>query len=266
MSAFLYLCANILKKRMEISLLQTNISWNSPQQNLKRATEMIEQAGKADLYVLPEMFTTGFATQPEGIADSTGEGLQWMKQMARQTDAAIVGSIATDLGGGKYANRMYFVKPDGSVIHYDKHHLFSFGGENLYYTAGQKRMIVEWRGVKFLLMVCYDLRFPLWNRNREEYDCALYVANWPTSRLEAWKTLLKARAIENQCYVCGVNRVGNDSACDYSGGTMFIDPYGRVAGECEEGKESCLTVKLNMLKLQLFRENFPVLKDRDQTL
>jgi len=263
MSAFLYLCAIIFKKRMEISLLQTDISWNCPQKNLKRATEMIEQAGKADLFVLPEMFTTGFATQPEGIADSTGEGLEWMKQMAQKTDAAIAGSIATDLGDGRYANRMYFVKPDGSVIYYDKHHLFTFGGENKYYTAGQERMIVEWRGVKFLLMVCYDLRFPLWNRNREEYDCALYVANWPTTRLEAWKTLLKARAIENQCYVCGVNRVGNDPACGYSGGTLFIDPYGRVAGECTEGKEDCLTVKLNMLKLQLFRENFPVLKDRD---
>jgi len=248
---------------MKISLLQTDISWNEPRLNLLRAEKMIEKAGQADLYVLPEMFTTGFATKPEGIADSKGEGLEWMKQMARKTDAAIVGSIATCCNDGRYANRMYFVKPDGTAVFYDKRHLFSYAGEDERYTAGNERVIAEWRGVRFLMQVCYDLRFPVWSRNHEDYDCALYVANWPTSRIEVWKTLLKARAIENQCYVCGVNRVGSDNACEYCGGTEFIDPYGRVAAECDDGKEDWLTAEINMDKLNLFREKFPVLKDRD---
>ena len=272
---FLYLCANILQKSMKIALFQTDIRWNDPQWNTEHAAQMMEEMRlkredgrgemeeEADVYVLPEMFTTGFATQPEGIADDKAKGLKWMRQMARQHDAAIVGSIATNLGNGKYCNRMYFVMPDGTEVHYDKRHLFSYGGEDEHYTSGTERVTVEWRGVRFLLQVCYDLRFPVWSRNHEDYDCALYVANWPESRIGAWKTLLKARAIENQCYVCGVNRVGTDAACKYSGGTTFIDPYGRVVAEVEDGKEGWIVAELNMEKLTQFREKFPVLKDRD---
>ncbi len=247
---------------MRITLLQTDISWNSPARNTRKAEQMIQTAD-ADIFVLPEMFSTGFATQPAGIAERNGESLRWMKRMAQETDAALVGSIATEDTDGQFYNRLYFVKPNGETIVYDKRHLFSYAGENRSYSAGSERVTTEWRGVRFLLQVCYDLRFPVWSRNREDYDCALYVANWPTSRIEAWNTLLKARAIENQCYVCGVNRVGRDLACDYSGGTQLIDPYGRVVARCEDGKEDFISEELNMEKLRAFREKFPVLKDRD---
>ena len=178
-------------------------------------------ADKSDLYVLPEMWSTGFATEPEGIAESDGSSLNWMKQMANRLDAAVAGSIATEIDG-KYYNRFYFVKPandgsDNEIEYYDKHHLFTYSGEHLRYTAGERRVVVEWRGWRFLLQVCYDLRFPIFARNCAEgpdaYDVALYVASWPTSRRAPWDTLLRARAIENQCYVCGVDRTGDDPAC-----------------------------------------------------
>ena len=167
-------------------------------------------ADKSDLYVLPEMWSTGFATEPEGIAESDGSSLNWMKQMANRLDAAVAGSIATEIDG-KYYNRFYFVKPanddnDNEIEYYDKHHLFTYSGEHLRYTAGERRVVVEWRGWRFLLQVCYDLRFPVFARNCAEgpdaYDVALYVASWPTSRRAPWDALLRARAIENQCYVC----------------------------------------------------------------
>ena len=251
------------KIQMKITLLQTEISWNDPETNRRRAEGMMRKAEKSDVYVLPEMFSTGFATQPEGIAEEDEGSLRWMMKMAKELDAAVVGSITTKVEEGVFCNRMYFVKPDGMVSFYDKRHLFSYAGEEKRYRAGKERKVVEFRGVRFLLQVCYDLRFPVWSRNKGDYDCAIYVANWPQSRIEAWNTLLKARAIENQTYVCGVNRVGNDDACQYVGGTQLIDPYGRVAARCEDNREGTVTVELNMEKLREFREKFTVLKDED---
>lgn len=252
------------KIQMKISLLQTEISWNDPKTNRQRAEEMMCRAEKSDVYVLPEMFSTGFATQPDGIAEADEGSLRWMTGMAKELDAAVAGSIATALQEGVFCNRMYFVTPDGMVSFYDKRHLFSYADEDKQYRAGKERKVVDFRGVRFLLQVCYDLRFPVWSRNRSDYDCAIYVANWPESRIEAWNTLLKARAIENQAYVCGVNRVGNDKACRYVGGTQLIDPYGRVVARCEDDKEGCITMELNMKKLREFREKFSVLKDGDE--
>ena len=161
-----------------------------------------------DLFVLPEMFSTGFCTSPEGIAESSDSAtLQWMKQKAAEHNCAIAGSVSVE-ENGKFYNRFYFVHPDGNVQWYNKKHLFTYGGEDKHYTAGQERVVVNFRGVRFLLEVCYDLRFPVWSRNRGDYDAAIYVASWPSPRVEAWKALLRARAIENQCYVLGVNRVG----------------------------------------------------------
>ena len=249
---------------MKVTLLQTDIFWAQPARNVEAAEEAIRKAPKSDLYILPEMWSTGFATVPEGIAESDeSESLEWMKSAADRFNAAIAGSIAIKSGNdGTYRNRFYFVKPGGEVSFYDKHHLFTYGGEHRRYTAGKERVTVEWRGVRFLLIVCYDLRFPLWARSREDYDAILCVASWPTPRVNAWRTLLKARAIENQFYVAGVNRVGSDPSCEYCGGTAFIDPYGN-ADECPDNTVSFVTGEIDMERLEAFRQKFPVLKDRD---
>jgi len=248
---------------MKVTLIQMDIAWASPEANRRTAENAILAAPGSDLYVLPEMWSTGFATVPEGIAESDdSDSLAWMKAMAAKVDGAVAGSIAVRCADGSYRNRFYFVKPDGSVTYYDKHHLFTYGGEHHRYTAGNERVVVEWRGVRFLLLVCYDLRFPLWARSREDYDAILYVASWPTPRVEAWRTLLKARAIENQCYVCGVNRIGTDPSCEYCGGTAFIDPYG-AATEAPDGLPASLVGTIDLDALSAFRSKFPVLKDRD---
>lgn len=250
---------------MKISLFQQDIVWGNPVANQEKAEAMLKSLEKSDVYVLPEMFSTGFATQPEGIAEKDCSSLQWMQKMAKELDAAICGSVATEYDG-KFCNRFYFVKPDGAYDSYDKHHLFTYGGEHLRFTRGENRVVSEFRGVKFLLQVCYDLRFPIFARNNgdEPYDVALYVASWPTSRIEAWNTLLHARAIENQCYVAAVNRVGDDPACQYSGGTMLIDAYGKNVAECERGKECAITAEIDMEALKAFRKKFPVLADADR--
>ena len=248
---------------MKVTILQRNIEWANPALNVQRADEAIARNAGADLYVLPEMFSTGFCTQPEGIAESSdSDTLKWLQRKAAQTNAAIAGSIAVE-EQGRYYNRFYFVKPDGSVTYYDKKHLFTYGGEHLRFTAGEERVVVEWRGVRILLEICYDLRFPIWARNRGDYDMILYVASWPTPRVAAWSSLLVARAIENQCYVAGVNRVGTDPACEYCGGSVIIDPYGRTIATCADNTECEATAEIDMEALEAFREKFPVLKDAD---
>ena len=248
---------------MKTTILQCDILWADPAGNVARMDEVISCNPGSDLYVLPEMFSTGFCTDPEGVAESIDSPtLAWMKDKAASIGSAIAGSIAVT-ENGKYYNRFHFVKPDGSVITYDKKHLFTFGGEHHHFTAGQDRVVVEWKGVRILLEICYDLRFPVWARNRGDYDMIIYVASWPTPRVDAWKALLTARAIENQCYVVGVNRVGNDPSNEYCGGSRLIDPYGNIIAECEDGKEMVATGIVDMEVLEAFRAKFPVLNDAD---
>lgn len=252
---------------MTISLLQQDIVWGDPIANQAAAERAIMAAPKSDLYVLPEMWSTGFASEPEGVAETDGGSLRFMQMMAEKMDAAIAGSIAI-MEGGIFYNRFYFVKPgDVSPAYYDKHHLFTYSGEHLRYTAGKERVVVEWRGVRFLLQVCYDLRFPVFSRNVAEgsgaYDVALYVASWPESRRSPWDALLRARAIENQCYVCGVDRVGSDPSCRYNGGTAIIDAYGRTVASCPDGEVSVISTEIAMESLNAFRRKFPVLSDGD---
>ncbi len=248
---------------MKITILQQNIIWANPQANRERAEAVLNGLPEADLFVLPEMFSTGFCMQPEGMAEEAdGETLCWMKRRAAERNCALAGSIAV-CEDGKYYNRFYFVYPDGQVIHYDKKHLFSYGNEHLRFTAGTERIILNFRGVRILPEVCYDLRFPVWARNAGEYDLILYVASWPASREDAWNTLLRARAIENQCYVAGVNRVGTDPVCAYAGGSMLIDPYGRTLAACPQPVESTASAPIDTEKLQAFRRKFPVLNDAD---
>lgn len=251
---------------MKVSLLQTNIIWADPVANQVAAESALSALPQSDLYVFPEMFSTGFATVPEGIAESDDCTLQWMKRMADRYDAAIVGSVAVVTNNNTYHNRLYFVKPGGDVVYYDKRHLFTYGGEDKRYTRGNDRVVVEWRGVRFLLQVCYDLRFPVFSRNNDSgnpYDAIIYVANWPESRRKVWDVLLHARAIENQCYVLGVNRVGDDTVCHYNGGTMLIDAYGKDVASVSDEADGALTVTLDMERLQGFRKKFPVLDDAD---
>lgn len=248
---------------MKITILQRDIEWANPSVNINRADEAIDRNPGSDIYVLPEMFSTGFCTNPEGIAESdNSETLQWLKRKAAAIDAAIAGSVAVTKDG-KFYNRFYFVKPDGSVTHYDKKHLFTYGGEHKRFTAGNERVVVEFRGVRILLEICYDLRFPVWARNRDDYDMILYVASWPTPRVSAWSALLVARAIENQCYVAGVNRVGNDPACQYCGGSVVIDPYGKTIAACTDNLECEATATIDIEALEAFRAKFPVLNDAD---
>lgn len=251
---------------MKITLLQQNLVWGDPTANQKQSEKEILEAPASDLYVLPEMWSTGFATKPEEMAEKDEASLKWMQSMAERTNAALAGSVATEVEG-RFYNRFYFVRPGMPVVWYDKHHLFTYGGEHLRYTFGKERVVVEWRGVRFLLQVCYDLRFPIFSRNSSlqsnGYDVALYVASWPSTRRLPWDTLLRARAIENQCYVCGVNRVGKDPVCQYNGGTTMIDAYGKTMDACPDDTVSCITCEIDMQKLNAFRKKFPVLEDGD---
>lgn len=249
---------------MKISLVQMNLAWCDATENLRHAEQLITSAPGADVYVLPEMFTTGFCMEPKRIAEPMdGPTLQWMRHMASTMDAAIVGSVATVAPEGGYKNRMYFVKPDGKVTCYDKRHLFSYSGEDKHYEAGKERVIVEFRGVRFFLQVCYDLRFPVFGRNCDDYDVALYVANWPDKRRMAWDILLRARAIENQAVVIGVNRIGTDPMCNYDGGTAAIDFFGFVAATCEDNAEQVVSYEVKLDELRQYRDKFPSLLDSD---
>ena len=217
------------------------------------------------LIVLPEMFSTGFITMPAGEAESDGASLGWMKAIAKKYGCAVAGSVATE-DRGLFYNRFYFVKPDGTFVKYDKRHLFSFAGEDRRFTAGSEKVITEYNGVRFFLQICYDLRFPCFSRNilPNPYDAVIYVASWPSPRIGAWDTLLKARAIENQCYAIGVNRVGKDPSCQYNGHSSIVDPYGNASASCAEGVEEIVSADLDLDSLQAFRDKFPVLKDADR--
>lgn len=225
---------------------------------------LINDFPNADLIILPEMFTTGFCTSPKGAAEEAdNETLKWMQTIAAKKDAALAGSVATH-EDSKYYNRFYFVKPDGSYATYNKRHLFTFAGEDKEYAAGNERVVVEYRGVRILLQICYDLRFPVFARNKGDYDMIIYVANWPIPRIEAWNTLLRARAIENVCYVAAVNRTGEDPYVKYNGGTSLIDYIGKDIVAAEFGKEEAIYGEIDMEKLSEFRKKFPALNDADK--
>ena len=248
-----------------ISLLQFDIVWEDPLTNYQQIESLILNSSfTPDIIVLPEMFNTGFTMEPAKIASENSNRLviERMKKWAEATAAAIIGSVAW-YEADKYYNRLLAVTPAGDVFHYDKRHLFRMGAEQAVYTAGNERVVFEFKGWRIALFVCYDLRFPVWSRNRRDYDLAVYVANWPDKRIDAWKALLKARAIENQCYVAGVNRVGKDKYENYNGATRLIDFYGTVIEKAPDGT-NCLTNGSLLLKpLQRFRERFPAWMDAD---
>ncbi|MCL4133239.1 UNVERIFIED_CONTAM: hypothetical protein GTU68_066702 [Idotea baltica] len=229
----------------------------------------ISTIGDVDIIVLPEMFTTGFTNNTTTLAESMeGETHLWLKQIAKKKSAVVCGSIIAK-EDNKYYNRFLWVQPDGTTFHYDKKHLFAMAGEDEHYSAGTKKQIVEYKGWKINLQVCYDLRFPVWSRRKEDqendYDLMLYVASWPVARVHAWSTLLKARAIENMSYVVGVNRVGTDGkGFEYSGASSIISCLGAELQSAESGKEEIISHKLDYKHLTKVREKLPFHKDQDQ--
>ena len=247
---------------MKVAVLQTDIAFGETDRNLNQAMRMLTDNQGADLYVLPEMFTTGFTMQPEKLADRQQLALSWMKAQAGTLNAALCASVAVE-DHAQFFNRLFFVTPDGQTTFYDKRHLFTYSGEDEAYTPGNQRQVVEWRGVRILLQVCYDLRFPVFSRNRKDYDMAVYVANWPESRRRVWNILLQARAIENQCYVVGANRVGDDPMCHYNGGSAVVSPYGKPLVACPDNETAVAMAEINMEQLNAFRKKFPVLDDAD---
>ncbi len=251
---------------MKISLFQQDIKWLDLEANYLRVESVLSSHPDTDLLILPEMCVTGFVTSPQaGQLPTSGEVEGRLKALAARHGTALCGSFAVT-EGGENRNRAYFVSPEGQVWFADKHHLFAPGGEARSYQPGRDKCIVEWRGVRFLLLVCYDLRFPVWSRytEAEPYDILVCVANWPLQRQLAWNTLLPARAIENQAFAVGVNRVGEDLFCQYSGGTRAIHPYGHVLAECPDNVESVCTFEPDLAKLREFRMKFPSQLDSDR--
>lgn len=249
-----------------ITLIQADLHWEAPDKNYQALGQKLANLAKADLVLLPEMFGTGFSMHPEGLAESPeGPGYQFMAREAARLQAAICGSLIIE-EGGLYYNRLYFVLPSGRYHCYNKRHRFSLAGEEKVYAPGdQKKLIVEWRGWRINPQICYDLRFPAWCRNQEDFDLQLFVANWPERRVMAWSALLQARAIENMVYVAGLNRVGEDGNGVYhSGHSAVYNPLGESIASIPSGEQGCTTVCLEKAALQRYREKLGFLKDRDQ--
>ena len=254
---------------LDVTLIQADLAWHDPVENRRRIQQHFAAlAGKTDLIVLPEMFTTGFTMQPESVAEpANGPTLEWMREQAAALGAVVTGSIATS-EGDRYFNRLVWMRPDGTHESYDKRHLFRMAQEQDHYSAGTRRRVIELKGWKILPLVCYDLRFPVWSRNKvgsdDAYDVLLYVANWPERRRYPWQTLLKARAIENLSYCIGVNRVGKDgTGVNYTGDSAAIDFLGQPMTPPSE-QEFVTTVTLDKAALDEFRGKFPAYLDADE--
>ena len=254
---------------LTITGIQTILHWEDPAANLNMLEEKINSiSSKTEIVILPEMFSTGFSMKPEELAETMdGETVKWMKRIATAKKIIITGSVIIE-EGGKFFNRLIWALPNGQCGVYDKRHLFAYAGEDEKYTPGTKRLIASVKGWKINLLVCYDLRFPVWARQQAqeegpEYELLIYVANWPERRIHAWKTLLQARAIENQCYVVGVNRVGKDgNDIYYSGSSMVVDPLGEVLYR-KENDEDIFTITLPKQKVDEIRSKLPFWKDGD---
>jgi omega-amidase len=258
--------------QLRVTTVQTDLHWQDKKANLAQYTQLLAQLkpDTTDLVVLPEMFTTGFTMNPQLVKETLAdETIQWMAQQAERLNAVLMGSFVRETAADAFSNTMVWMPPNKVFALYDKRHLFTLAGEHKFYQKGQTRLLTEWQNWRFCPLVCYDLRFPVWSRNvklpqqRPDYDVLIYVANWPAVRREAWKSLLVARAIENQAYVVGVNIVGKDgNNIQYSGDTMVIDYSGTILyskfDECD-----LATHTLNYENLTQFRQKFSFLDDQD---
>lgn len=255
-----------MQDQLKVTLVQHDTFWRNIPKNLDSLTALINSETKdTDLIVLPEMFSTGFDMEPDKVAEPmNGTAIKWMQKIASEKKCAISGSLII-LENKQYYNRFVFVHQSGAMVHYDKKHLFTLAGEDNVYTAGTNRLLFEYKGWRISPFVCYDLRFPVWSRNTEAYDLAIYSANWPTPRIAAWDTLLKARAIENLSYVVAVNRVGIDpNNYKYPGHSQAFGPLGELLESVQENTVGALTVELKKSDLLETREKFQFLNDKDE--
>ena len=248
---------------LKISIVQTDIAWENKQENLRMLREKLHALrGTTEIVVLPEMFSTGFTMKSRELAEPvSGITVRILKELAADFQLALCGSFICS-ERSNYYNRAFFITPEGEEFYYDKRHLFRMGNEAEYFSSGNNKLIISYRGWNICLLVCYDLRFPVWSRNvNNEYDLLIYVASWPQARRLAWDTLLCARALENMCYVCGVNRIGVDgNKLIYNGGSVVFSAKGEVLASVPDGIE---TVSLSLISLQQLRDKFPVWKDAD---
>lgn len=250
---------------MKIALIQTALSWENPNENKALLQEKINAISQnVDLIVLPEMFTSGFTMNPKNVAQTMqGDAISWLIETAKTKDCSITGSLVIE-ENGNYFNRLVFVFPTGDIQMYDKRHLFTLAGEDKVYTAGKDKLIVEYKGFKICPLICYDLRFPVFARNVEDYDVLIYVANWPRPRVNAWDILLKARAVENMSYVIGVNRIGLDeNNHEYVGHSQAVDFLGNYMQEPQE-IEGVFVVELDKKALLETRKKLNFLADKDE--
>lgn len=247
---------------MKIALVQNAPIKGNPDKNLAQLDPLIGNGCRADIYVLPEMFATGQYIDPAPVVQTMdGPVVRWLQHKSANLNAAVCGTLPV-VDNGHIYNRLCFAMPDGKMEYYDKHHLFSYSGEADNFTPGKERIIIEFRGLRILLLICYDLRFPIFSRNRDDYDAVFYPANWPDKRILAWDTLLRARAIENQCFAIGVNRSGSDEFGDYPGHSAIITPYGETLIQTD-AEPQMICAELDMEQLARFRAKFPVLQDAD---
>lgn len=248
---------------LRISMVQAQPEWENPARSLGTFQRLLSDVGDTDLIILPEMFTTGFSMNVAALAEkSDGPTVQWMTRLAADKQAAVVGSVIIE-EEGRYFNRLIWATPDGALQGYDKRHLFSMGEEHRFFTPGNQRLVVNWKGWRMAGFICYDLRFPVWCRNRNDYDLLVFSANWPQARHLVWKNLLVARALENQAFCAGVNCSGQDGlGLTYAGDSAFVTPKGEAV--FVGSGEKVVTFSASLEELQAFRQKFPALNDRDE--
>ena len=253
-----------MQNELNVVGIQTDLVWENPEKNRAFFEAQINTLENVDLVVLPEMFTTGFTMHPSTIAEKMdGASISWMQQIAKEKDLAITGSLVI-VDKNNYYNRLVFVHPSGKIETYDKRHSFTLAGEDKVYTSGTDQLIVNYKGWKICPLICYDLRFPVWARNTENYDVLIYMANWPITRIKAWDTLLKARAIENMCYTIGVNRTGKDANdYQYSGNSLIIDYLGEELSNLKANEIGILNATLRKDNQEKVRGKLGFLNDRD---
>lgn len=249
---------------MRVGILQLDIIWGDIQANLDKIESIVKnKLDEIDLLIFPEMFSTGFSMRPDTVAqEMDGQVVYWMKNMAINNNLLVAGSVIIQ-ENEKFYNRFIITYPNGQLSFYDKRHLFRMGNEDKYYDAGNEKIIIEYKGVRIRPLVCYDLRFPVWSRNLNDYDLLIYVANWPVARKLAWDTLLSARAIENQCYVIGVNRIGKDNLNTYVGGSVLYNYKGNAILSAKNEKDRLIIGEINIEKLKKYRNDFPAYLDSD---
>ncbi len=248
----------------KIAIIQYDIQWELIKENMEFLESLFNKfVSSIDLVILPEMFLTGFSMNVDSNSiELEGEEVAWLKEQSKKKNVAILGSLAVK-ENGKVFNRALFIQPDGNVVQYNKRHLFRMGGEDKYYTNGIERTVITYKNIRILPQICYDLRFPVWSRNKNDYDLLIYMANWPASRQKVWDILLPARAIENQSYTIGVNRVGNGGGLGYIGGSKVVDFKGDIVCDLEDQFNIMEIVSIDIEKQDAFRKKFPVYLDSD---